>query len=141
MKTRNKKNDIKKETIKTNKKVSKINNLLFGNSKNNEVLELINEEKNKSVEYAGNLELVNDFRRSREPANDSQTYIDHIINLSKLVQMSIISRYRHLLKEIPTSQFILDIIIKLPMKDCNPQDDKFINLIYAIWRSELNNKN
>ncbi len=121
MKTRNKNNYIKKETIKTNIKVSKSNKLLFGNSKNDEVLELINEEKNKSVEY--------------------QTYIDHIINLSKLVQMSIISRYRHLLKEIPTSQFILVIIIKLPMKDCNPQDDKFINLIYAIWRSELNNKN
>jgi predicted ABC-class ATPase len=121
MKTRNKKNDVKKEIIKTNKKVSINNILLFRNSKNNEIIELINEEKNKSVEY--------------------QTFIDHIVNLSKLVQMSIISRYRHILKEIPSSQFILDIIIKLPMKDCNPQDNKFINLIYAMWRSELINKN
>ena len=121
MKTRNKKNNIKKEPFKTNKKVSKSNKLLFGNSKNNEVLELINEEKNKSVEY--------------------QTYIDHIVNLSKLVQMSIISKYRHELKEIPSSQYILDIIINLPMKDCNPEDNKFIDLIYALFRSELNNKN
>jgi hypothetical protein len=120
METRNKKNDVKKEIIKINKKVYN-SKILFGNSKNNEVLELFNDEKNKSVVY--------------------QTYIDHIVNLAKLVQMSIISRYRHELKEIPTSQFILDIIIKLPMKDCNPQDEKFINLIYAIWRSELNNKN
>ena len=37
MKTRNKKNYIKKETIKTNIKVSKSNKLLFGNSKNDEV--------------------------------------------------------------------------------------------------------
>jgi hypothetical protein len=69
------------------------------------------------------------------------TYIDHIINLSKLVQMSIISKYRHILKELPSSQYILDIIINLPMKDCNPEDNKFIDLIYALFRSELNNKN
>ena len=98
MKTRNKKYDIKKENIKINKKICKDNKLIFGNCKNDECLELINEEKNKSVEYV--------------------TYIDHIINVSKLVQMSIISKYRHVLKEIPSSQYILDIIINLPMKDC-----------------------
>ena len=120
MKTRNKKYNIKKEPIKINDKTCIKNKLLIGNSKNNETLKLINEEKNKSVEY--------------------QTYIDHIVNLSKLVQMSIISRYRHVLKEIPSNQFILDVIINLPMKDCKPEDYKFIELIYILWRSELNNK-
>ena len=117
MKTRNKKYNIKKETCKINKN----NKLIFTNFKNNEVLELVNEEKNKSIEYG--------------------TYIDHIINLSKLVQINIILKYRHLLKEIPSNQFILDMIINLPMKDCIPEDHKFIELIYVLWKSELNNKN
>ena len=121
MKTRNKNHDIKKEILKTNKKIFKKNNkLIFNNSINNEPLELINKEKNKSVEYG--------------------TFIDHIVNLSKLVQMNIISKYRDELKEIPTSQFILDVIINLPMKDCKPEDYKFIELIYILWKSELNNK-
>jgi hypothetical protein len=120
MKTRNKKYNIKKENIKTNEKIFKNNKLIICNSKSNKILELINEEKNKSVEY--------------------QTFIDYIINLSKLVQMNIISKYRYELKEIPSSQFILDIIINLPMKDCKPEDYKFIELIYILWKAELNNK-
>jgi hypothetical protein len=127
MKTRSKNNDIKKEFFKINKEVIKINKeifknnkILYKNFKNNESLELINEEKNKSVEYG--------------------TFINHIVNLSKLLQMNIISKYRDVLTEIPSSQFILDIIINLPMKDCNPEDSKFIELIYILWKSELNNK-
>lgn len=120
MKTRNKNHDIKKEILKINKKIFKNNKLIFGNSINNEAIELINKEKNKSVEYG--------------------SFIDHIVNLSKLVQINIISKYRYELKEIPSSQFILDIIINLPMKDCKPEDNKFIDLIYILWKSELNNK-
>jgi hypothetical protein len=124
MKTRYKSYNIKKECIKTTEKtciknIKNIKNLIFQN-KSNENLELINKEKNKSIEYG--------------------TYIDYILNLSKLVQINIILKYRHVLKEIPSSQFILDIIINLPMKDCNPQDYKFIELIYILWKSELNNK-
>ena len=136
MKTRNKKYDIKEENIKINKLIFKNNKLLLGTTKNNESLELINKEKNKSVEY-------DRFRTSSiikiQDALDTETYVNHLVNLSKLVQMNIISKYRYELKEIPSSQFILDIIINLPMKDCKPQDNKFIDLIYAIFRAELNN--
>jgi len=119
MKTRNKKYNNKKVSFN---KINKNNKLIIRNSKNNEYLELVHEEKSKLTNY--------------------KTDIENLLNLSKVIQVIIIFRYRHILQELPSEQFILNIIINLPIKKCDPTNYTFIELIYGIWRSEINkNKN
>ena len=119
MKTR-----IKKYAVSIQHKINNISNiknsqktkLIFMN-KNNEIIELGNNKKK-------DIEII-----SKDTKN--------IVNLSKALQMKLISKYRNEMVELPDNKFILNIIIDYPIEKCNPEDNNFIELLYGLWRSSL----
>jgi hypothetical protein len=118
------KNRIKKYSANIQHKINNIKNsentkLIFMNKKN-EIIELVNNKKE-------DIETKN---------ND----IKDLINLSKALQMKLISKYRNKMDELPDSKFILNIIIDYPIAKCDPENNSFIELLYGLWRSNLINK-